>query len=365
MAFRIVVLGGYGQFGARVSRGLSGDPACELLVAGRDGERAGAYAATLGARGVALDLQASDWSARLGGLSPQLVIHAAGPFQGRDYRVAQAAIACGAHYVDLADARDFVRGIRVLDAAARARGVLAVSGASTVPAITGAALDTLAARFSALESVDIGISPGNRTPRGLATVTAILGAVGRPFAWLEDGRRRRVHGWQQLVRHRYPEPVGMRWLAACDVPDLDLLPERFPGLATARFRAGLELPVLHLGLWMLSWLARWRLVGNWSRHARWLKRCSEWFESRGSDAGAMHVTVEGRDPAGRRLRACWQLVAERGDGPQIPATPALVLARALARGGISTRGARPCVGLITLGQVLAALDRFAIRVVDD
>ena len=54
------------------------------------------------------------------------------------------------------------------------------------------------------------------------------------------------------------------------------------------------------------------------------------------------------------------LSATAGDGPQIPATPAVVLARKLADGVLSTRGAMPCMGLFTLDEALAALDDFAV-----
>ena len=47
-------------------------------------------------------------------LRPGLVIHTVGPFQQQDFAVAQAAIAAGAHYCDLADARRFVCGIGAL-----------------------------------------------------------------------------------------------------------------------------------------------------------------------------------------------------------------------------------------------------------
>ena len=55
-----LILGGYGNFGARIARALAGDAAAPhgmaLLVAGRDASRANALAQTLGpaARGVAL-----------------------------------------------------------------------------------------------------------------------------------------------------------------------------------------------------------------------------------------------------------------------------------------------------------------------
>src|ERR1700686_2412057 len=99
---------------------------------------------------------------------------AAGPFQGAGYRLARAAIAAGLHYVDLADARDFVAGFGALDAAARAAGVVALSGASSTPALSHAVLDRLTKGWRSIDTVDIAISPGNRSaPRGLSVIRAI------------------------------------------------------------------------------------------------------------------------------------------------------------------------------------------------
>ena len=50
---------------------------------------------------------------------PAVLINATGPYQRQDYRLARACIAAGVHYLDLADARDFVPGIAALDAEAR------------------------------------------------------------------------------------------------------------------------------------------------------------------------------------------------------------------------------------------------------
>ena len=56
---------------------------------------------------------------------------------------ARAAIEAGMHYADLADARAFVCGIGELDEAARAAGVLVCGGASSVPALAGAAIGAM------------------------------------------------------------------------------------------------------------------------------------------------------------------------------------------------------------------------------
>ncbi|WP_372018723.1 saccharopine dehydrogenase family protein [Pseudoxanthomonas sp. 10H] len=364
---RIIVLGGYGHFGGRICHTLAADGRFEVHVAGRDEARARAFIAASGDRAGAmrplrLDAGAAGLTARLAALAPDLVIHTAGPFQGAGYGVARAALAAGAHYVDLADARDHVAGFAAaLDAPARAAGRLAVGGASSVPGLSGAVVQAHLHRFASLQSLDIGISPGNRTPRGLATTEAILGYVGRPFPLRREGGWRRAHGWQSLRRERYPG-VGVRWLARCDVPDLAVLPARHPGLRDCDFRAGLELRRMHFGLWLASWAVRAGVVRRLPAWAGPLLRLSGRWLDEGSDVGVMHVDMRGTGVGdGHPLALRWLLVARGGDGPQIPCTAAIVLARMLAEGRLADTGARACLDLFTLDDYLDALRGFDIQ----
>jgi saccharopine dehydrogenase-like NADP-dependent oxidoreductase len=366
LTFRVVVLGGYGNFGARIARRLARDADMEVVVVGRDPARAAETAAEIalecGRRvdAAAFDVTARDIGARLRLLEPNLVVHTCGPFQARDHGVARAALSVGAHYVDLADARKFVCGIRAIDDAARARELLVVSGASSVPGLSGAVIDAYAHEFDALESIDFGIAPGNRAARGPATIASVASYVGRQFGVWEDGVWQPAYGWQRLRRHRYPPAVGSRWLADCDIPDLELFPERYPGVRSVRFGAGLELAFLHFGLWLLSWPARWRWIAHLEAHAERLRRGGEILAARGSDVGAMHVELRGYR-RGHRLTVVWTLVAGHGDGPQIPCTAAIVIARKLASGTLVARGAMPCVGLFSLDECLRELEGYDIR----
>jgi hypothetical protein len=366
MSFRVVVLGGYGHFGSRIARTLAGDSTMEIVVAGRDATRAADTAAAISLAddhrvdAAAVDATARDLAQRLRVLEPALVIDASGPFQERDHAAARAAITIGAHYVDLAAARRYVCGVGAIDDAARSRDRLVVSGASSVPGLSSAVVDAFAHEFDALASIDAGIVPGNRTPRGRATVAAVANCVGRQFGVWRAGAWEPGHGWQRLRRHRYPPPVGRRWLADCDVPDLELFPDRYPGVRSVEFGAGLELPILHLGLWLLSWPVRWRWIRGLARHTDGLRRIGGAFARYGSDTGAMHVTMDGYR-RGRRLSVTWTLVAGQGDGAQIPCTAAVVLARKLAGGTLAARGAMPCAGLFSLDECLRALADFDVR----
>ncbi|KPA96302.1 saccharopine dehydrogenase NADP-binding domain-containing protein, partial [Pseudomonas asplenii] len=180
---RIIVIGGLGNFGARICRRLALEPGLEPIAASRSASNDlhrfdnGQTVATL-----CLDIEASDFEQRLAEARPDLVIHCAGPFQGQDYRVALAACAAGAHYIDLADGRDFVdRFAANVDAQARAAGVLAVSGASSVPGLSSAVVDHLARSFARLDSISTAIAPGQQAPRGVATIQAVFGYAGLAF----------------------------------------------------------------------------------------------------------------------------------------------------------------------------------------
>lgn len=339
--YRVLVLGGSGLFGGLLVQRMRSLPGLSLQL----GSRRGA---------IPLDLDAPDFAARLSALRPQVVVHCAGPFQGQDYRVARACIAVGAHYIDIADGRDFVAGIGALEAEARDAGVMVCSGASSVPALSGAAADELAEDLSQVDCIDIGISPGNRTPRGLSTVRAILGYCGRP---LPGG----AIGWIGSWRWRYAAPVGERLLSPCDVPDLALLPGRYPGRPVVRFGAGLELPLLHRGMNALGWLGRLGLVRRWDWHAGWLKRVADALQGLGSDAGAMHVTVRGRSASGERVERAWELLATQGHGPHVPTLAVSALLRRLSQGWRPPAGARPCLGLLSTEEILAEADGLQIR----
>lgn len=367
-SFTVLILGGYGFFGQRLARRLAHDTNLHVVLAGRDRAAAQRLASRLqtsnGARMSAERVDATDpeLSTMLRRIAAQVVVHTGGPYQGQSYNVAEACIAAGAHYMDLADARDFVAGIGALDARARQRDVLVVSGASTLPGLSSAVVDDLAKDLRSVDTIDIGISPANRTDRGLGTVRAILSYCGVPIQAWKEGHTQMVYGWLGLKRHRYPAPVGARWLSYCDVPDLALFPMRYPAVKTVTFRAGLELPILHFSMSAMALCTRMGLVREWSRYAVALKKISDLLQGFGSDAGAMHVEIRGEDRVGAPVLRRWILVARNDDGPTVPTLASTALIHKLARGAIAVRGAMPCVGLLTLSDFVAQMNGLAIDI---
>lgn len=362
---RVLIIGGYGNFGGYIARALATDPNIVLLIVGRSADKARAAAAGLASinppEGYALDID-GDLAAAFAATRADLVIHTSGPFQGQDHRVARAAIAAGAHYVDMADSRDFVTSIGELGGAAKAAGVAVVSGASSVPCLTAAFIDRYRPAFAQLDSAVYGITTAQQTNTGLGTAAAVLSYVGKPFSRWSGGAPRRTYGWQGLHAVRYPE-IGTRLFGDCDVPDLALFPPRYPGLRELRFVAGHEVKLLHLGTWLLSWLVRFGLITSLARYAPRLLGTSSLFDPLGSGRSGLHMILSGTGHDGKPMRVGIFMVARQAHGPNIPCVPAIILARRIAAGERTTPGARPCLDLIDLDALLGALDGLDITTV--
>ncbi len=352
----VLVLGGYGGFGGRLSRRLAGD-GWRVLVAGRNLHAAQAFAAQLrNAEGVQADRE-GDLVPILKAQRPLLLIDAAGPFQNSDYRVAETCIACGIHYIDLADARAFVGGIAALDDSAKAAGVVAVSGASSVPAMSGAVIAELARDMGEVCAVSMAISASNRATAGASVAAAILSYVGKPVRMWRGKRWRQETGWHSLRRASYAVDgrAGIsRLVALSDVPDHDIVPASVKGRPATVFRAGPEFSFQLLTLWLLSWPVKWGWVNSLSPLARWLRPLQRFSANLGTDRSAMMIDVKGR-LAGGFVGRRWTLIVEDGHGPEIPTMAAQLLAGALAQGRIAA-GARSADGELSLGEFQPLLD---------
>ena len=99
---KVVVLDGYGNCGKKIVGNLTGIGDITLLIVGRNVSKAPALVEKLQTRSAAclepmqVDIFADGYPPSLMAISPDLVIHTSGPFQGQDYRMSKAFTACGA-----------------------------------------------------------------------------------------------------------------------------------------------------------------------------------------------------------------------------------------------------------------------------
>ena len=347
---KTIVLGGYGNFGSRICRALANTPGIDLVVAGRNLASARALAEECGAGAAAIDVTDPKLAQVLLEQGAALVIHTAGPFQAQGYGVALAAAAAGAHYIDLADGRRFVCDFPpALNQAFRAQDRVAISGASTVPALSSAVVDHLTAGWRSIAEVDFCIAPAQTAPRGIATMEGVLSYCGAPIEVWQDGRWVTQFGWCAPSKVHFAR-LKPRIGALCDIPDLELFPAYYKGVQSVMFRAALEVSIGQRGLAVIGALRRWGLIRRPERLAAFMNRAADGLDMFGTALGGMVVRVRGIDGAGAPASAAWHVSADDDHGPEIPCMPAILLARRLAAGEPFQAGAFTSTSQLTLAE---------------
>lgn len=376
MLRRIVLIGATGFFGRRLAQHLAAIDGIELVLTSRDDVRALSVAQAISDThpNVKIDAMAFDRNDPLGlerliELSPWLVIDASGPFQSASYDLARAALNVGAHWIDLADARDYLMGFEAaLDPIARRKGLVARAGASSTPALSAAVVEDLTRHWQRLDSVDIAIMPGGAGRVGMAVIRAILSYAGTAIETYREAARAEVTGWGSAQRTCVPG-LGVRYLSPVATADAALLPERFNVTSRVAFCAGLESRVEQFGLLVLAKLRQHGFIKSIEPLAPLLRSARHVMGLFASDRGAMTVDCAGLDADGRQISSRWCLLAERGAGPNVPVLPAVALTRALIRGGVAPGAAIALLPLQAIEAEMAApalkITRAAIKSGDD
>ena len=272
------------------------------------------------------------------------------PSRDRTMRVAECCIRHGVHYLDLADDAAFVQRHRPpARRGPESADVLVCAGASTAPALTGAVVEE-----AAEELVRSSASPSASCP-------ATTRRAGRPW-WRRSSA---------ASASRSPTSRAGASGAACGA--CGCLGSAGAGWRPAICRSrrcsraaspsatpsparGWKCRSSMSGCGRCPGWCGWGWCGRWRRPRRCWPRIADRLRFLGTDRGGLRLELQ----AGATSRV-WCLIAEGGDGPFIPVTPAAALVRKLA-GGLSTRGAMPCLGLLNLAEIEAEWRRAGLRI---
>jgi hypothetical protein len=368
---RILIIGATGVFGCKLAAHLARLEGLELVLASRSPARSEELVRALRQ---APDIRAvltptvldhrKGLPEALARIAPWLVIDCSGPFQIMGYDVPKAALQAGAHCIDLADARGYILGFEsALDALARAKGLVALTGASSSPAISAAAVEALTQDWRRIDTIDIAITPAGRTEVGEAVTAAVLSYAGKPVPVWREGRLQTTNGWASSQRLAVPG-LGHRNVAPVETVDAELLSQRHKVTSRVAFFAGLESPFEHWGMVVLGRLRQWGVVNRLMWLLPLLTRARKLTRIPTGETGAMVVRVRGLDTEGRWSQAQWSLLALNGDGPHVPILPAASAVRALMAGTLAP-GARAAAHVFDLATIESELAPYAITTRQD
>lgn len=367
---KLLIIGGYGTFGGRLAGLLADDPELTLMIAGRSLHKAEQFAKCNPAPAtlipVAFDRD-GDVAEQIARLAPDLVVDASGPFQTygeSPYRVADAAISIGAHYLDLADSTEFVCNVSALDEIAKRQDVFVLAGASTCPTLTSAVARHLSNDLVCVESVSGGIAPSPFAGMGRSVVQAIAGYAGKPVQIIRNGRLEMEHTFASTRKFTIAPlgytPLPPMTFSLIDVPDLRLLDSLGKPVDNTWFGVSTTPSVYHRFLRLLARGVKAGILPTLRPLAgimHFVMNHLSWGERR----GGMFMEVRGTDLKGQQVQRSWHLIAEGNDGPTVPALAAAAIIRRCVAGRIPEPGARPAMDALDLNDFLLMFKVLDIR----
>ena len=366
---RLLIVGGYGTFGGRIAQLLQDTPKLTLIVAGRSIAKAQQFCTTLSGRAEiepAFFDRDENLTLQLESLKPDIVVDASGPFQhygDSPYRLVEAAINCGIHYLDLADASGFVNGISVFDGGARAARVFVISGLSSFPVLTCAVARQLAIDMQNVTSVSGGIAPSPHAVVGRNVINAIASYAGQPIEVIKSGNPTTAFG---LAESRYKTikidgliPLPPTRFSLVDVPDLLAMQTLWPSVQSVWIGAGPRPEFLHRCLNLMAKLVSRNYLPKLGSLAPLMDSAVNLFRF-GAHRGGMFISVSGESQNGETVTKTWNLIAEGDSGPMIPSMAVQALVIKILSGEIPTPGARAALREVDLSDYQPLFNDHAI-----
>jgi saccharopine dehydrogenase-like NADP-dependent oxidoreductase len=345
---RVVVLGGYGALGSRVSAAIARIPYVECVIAGRHINEARRMAEQVLATTRAVDIEDRDEVEKVLA-DADIVVNCTGPYSDRNLNVARFCSRSGIHYIDFADDRAYVNGVLRLGPQARRNNSLLVTGAGSLPVIAAVLVDAVQSHFSEVDEVYVHGTTGNQVATGLASTESLIGKVGASMRVKRRGRWRQLECWTEPHVIQFPDPVGRRRTYLYDVPNADEFARRY-NARSANFSLGLQLAVFNIGLRFFGWLRRRNRIRKPERWVKPLFHTGRLFKRFGDSYSAVQVFVKGIEK-GDLVTHTIALVEPQGEDFGIATSVALTLIRGWVENGVTGTGARSAIGMLDLDAV--------------
>jgi hypothetical protein len=256
-----------------------------------------------------------------------VAVNCAGPFDRFDATLLQACVDVGCHYADIADNRAYAALIRGQAERFRQRGLAAVYGCSSLPALSGAlSLRALQHAASAPVRARVTLFIGNNNSKGWAAIRSLVKSLGKPIRAPQG----LIRGFRDREVVPLPAPFGPRAVFNFESPEYDLFPELL-GVGSVWVKVGFESRLATYACALLASLG----AEYGDRTAGLLQKLGNRFRTFGTSGGAVMSEVFLRDGTTRRAA----LVA-RQDGQRMAALPCALVAHALAAGTAIAGGTR-------------------------
>ena len=286
MKDNILVIGGYGQVGRNVCLELAKAVPGRVVAAGRDLEKARAFAETTDGAVQAREVDISRDTGEDIFDDLKLVVVCV-PQEGSAF--VESCLNTGTHYVDISELYSFLSTVEPLDDLAESRGATALLSVGLSPGLTNLLVKHCVSQLDSAERAEIYIMVGDGNESGDSLNDLVLNQMTTDIVIPEDGTVGRYKPLTDGKTTTFPDDLGRRRAYRLEFPEPHVLP-RTLGVNRVSHRTCTD---SRFGTWTMHALQR---VGFWTllrvsfiRSA--IKRGLA--GSSGSDVIAMKVIVSG------------------------------------------------------------------------
>jgi len=180
----------------------------------------------------------------------------------------------------------------------------------------------------------------------------VLSHSGQRFNRYYKGGELELIGWRGLCDVGF-WGVGSRLVGQIDVPDLELIPQRYDELKQSdglEFRAGLELRALQLAV---SFVSTFMPFLRLERFAYIITQASKMLMSFGTSEGAYMLKIQNE----QNESVTWSMVASDGFGVLTPCIASAVMSERIVHGKVEC-GARALMGELTESDIRECVSEF-------
>ncbi len=220
---KILIVGGYGAVGRVISKELANLFPSQVIIAGRNFQKAKEFSTTLNtqARPLALDITSVDnIDQRLDGVS--LVIMC---IDQTSTKFVSQCINKGIHYIDITANYNFLSKIESLDDEARNHNSTVILSVGLAPGITNLLAKQCKARIHDAKYADIYIMLGLGERHGEAAFRWAFEDLNDTFFIREDGEKKKVRSFTDGKQTILPNNIGKRTAYRSNFSDQHVLPK--------------------------------------------------------------------------------------------------------------------------------------------
>ncbi len=362
---RIVILGGYGYAGSALAPLLLQETEADLVLAGRNGEKARQAARELndrfnGGRVTGVRADAGDATTLAAAFDGAGIVVVASSTVGHAATVARSALERGLDYLDIQYSARKLRVLRGMAGAIEQAGRCFITEAGFHPGLPSALVRYAASRFDRLERA---ITASVLNPQGGLPYSGGADELVESFRHYRPkvyrgGAWRGISFWNPYRRIRFGRGFGTRGCVPLPLEELRGIPEMIPGILDAGFYvAGFNwfadwvvTPIVMTGVWFFPRA----LTGPMARLLCWSTR----FFTGPPYGVVLQLDAEGvRAGARRKMR----LILYHEDGYALTAAPVAACLLQVLDGSSRRPGLHMMGHLVEPSRLLADMRSMGVR----